>query len=146
MFRKGSRVVLGTGYQASDFHDRFDHRRLVGFTGISAAAAGIAKVLFFILVVAFVIFLIPRQSDPEGKFACRPTAKTPQMIDRPDSPAYAVLRLNPVRSDWLYDNASELRSNQTSLRAGYRGCYAFRTGEGFTAPAPPRDRYSYLGQ
>ena len=36
------------------------------------------------------------------------TAEVPQMIDRRDSPAYAVLRLNPVRSDWLYDSASEL--------------------------------------
>jgi uncharacterized membrane protein YtjA (UPF0391 family) len=28
-----------------------------GFTGISAAAAGIAKVLFFIFIIAFVVLL-----------------------------------------------------------------------------------------
>jgi uncharacterized membrane protein YtjA (UPF0391 family) len=31
---------------------------LFGFTGISAAAAGIAKVLFFIFIVIFVVLLI----------------------------------------------------------------------------------------
>lgn len=31
---------------------------LFGFTGISAAATGIAKVLFFIFIVAFVVLLI----------------------------------------------------------------------------------------
>jgi uncharacterized membrane protein YtjA (UPF0391 family) len=31
---------------------------LFGFTGISATAAGIAKVLFFIFIVAFLVFLI----------------------------------------------------------------------------------------
>ena len=31
---------------------------LFGFTGISAAAAGIAKILFFITIVAFVDFLL----------------------------------------------------------------------------------------
>jgi uncharacterized membrane protein YtjA (UPF0391 family) len=31
---------------------------LFGFTGISVAAAGIAKVLFFIFIVAFVLFLV----------------------------------------------------------------------------------------
>jgi uncharacterized membrane protein YtjA (UPF0391 family) len=31
---------------------------LFGFTGISAAAAGIAKVLFFIFIIAFAVFLI----------------------------------------------------------------------------------------
>jgi uncharacterized membrane protein YtjA (UPF0391 family) len=29
-----------------------------GFTGISAAAAGIAKILFFIFMIAFVVLLI----------------------------------------------------------------------------------------
>ena len=72
--------------------------------------------------------------------------RIPQMIEPLDSPGRAVLRLNPVRPDRLHENASELRSNQSSLRAGYRGCYAFRTAEGVTEPAPPRDRYSYLGR
>ena len=31
---------------------------LFGFTGISAAAGGIAKILFFIFVALFVIFLV----------------------------------------------------------------------------------------
>jgi len=31
---------------------------LFGFTGISVAAAGIARILFFIFVVGFVIFLV----------------------------------------------------------------------------------------
>ena len=31
---------------------------LFGFTGISAAAAGISEALFFIFIVAFVVFLI----------------------------------------------------------------------------------------
>ena len=29
-----------------------------GFTGISAAAAGIAKVLFFVFIIAFVVLLV----------------------------------------------------------------------------------------
>jgi len=36
--------------------------------------------------------------------------------------------------------------DQSSLQAGYSGSYAFRTAEEVTAPAPPRDRYSYLGR
>ena len=99
------------------------------------------------------------QWDPEVQLAChhlpvlrvarplsQPLPCLSQMIDRPDNPAYAMLRLNPVRPDRLHENASELRSNQSSLRAGYRGCYAFHTGEGVTAPAPPRDRRSSLGR
>lgn len=31
---------------------------LFGFTGISAAAAGIAKILFFIFIVIFIVLLI----------------------------------------------------------------------------------------
>jgi uncharacterized membrane protein YtjA (UPF0391 family) len=31
---------------------------LFGFTGISAATAGIAKLLFFLFIVGFVIFLV----------------------------------------------------------------------------------------
>ena len=99
------------------------------------------------------------QWDPEVQLAChhlpvlrvarplsQPLPCLSQMIDRPDNPAYAMLRLNPVRSDWLYDSASELWFDQSSLRTGYRGCYAFYTAEGVTAPAPPRDRRSYLGR
>jgi len=61
------------------------------------------------------------QWDPEVQLAChhlpvlrvarplsQPLPCLSQMIDRPDNPAYAMLRLNPVRSDWLYDSASEL--------------------------------------
>jgi uncharacterized membrane protein YtjA (UPF0391 family) len=40
------------------FSGRVDRRRIVRLTGIAAAAAGIAKILFFIFLVVFLALLI----------------------------------------------------------------------------------------